>query len=62
MTYPPEFGGLFTLADITRNRLEGIAGFGQVMYALDDAWRIVAGGRCSYDRREGDARAEQPRR
>ena len=57
VTYPPEFGGLFTLADITRNRLEGIAGFGQVMYALDDAWRIVAGGRYSYDRREGDGRA-----
>ncbi|MCU0976827.1 MAG: TonB-dependent receptor [Steroidobacteraceae bacterium] len=44
----------FPLADIDRNRLEGVAGFGEATHALADRWRLTLGGRLSYDRREGD--------
>jgi len=59
VTYPPppEGFGLVTLADITRNRLEGLAAFGQATYSVSDSLRVVAGGRFSHDRREGDGRA-----
>ena len=57
VTYPPEAGGLVTLADVTRNRLEGLAAFGQATYSVSDSLRVVAGGRFSYDKREGDGRA-----
>lgn len=44
----------FPLADIDRNRLEGVAGFGETTYALADRWRVTFGGRLSRDQREGD--------
>jgi len=45
--------GGFPLADVSRNRLEGIAAFGQATYDLSDTWRLTFGGRASYDSREG---------
>jgi iron complex outermembrane receptor protein len=44
----------FPLADIDRNRLEGIAGFGEATYATGGRWRLTVGGRVSRDQREGD--------
>ena len=44
----------FPLADISRNRLEGLAGFGQATYSVSDRWRLTVGGRVSYDEREGE--------
>lgn len=46
----------FPLADIDRNRLEGVAGFGEATLALSDRWRVTLGGRLSADRREGRGR------
>lgn len=46
----------FPLADIDRNRLEGIAAFGEATYALADRTRLTFGGRLSRDQREGDGR------
>jgi iron complex outermembrane receptor protein len=46
--------GGFPLADISRNRLEGVAAFGQGTYALNDTLRLTLGGRASYDSREGE--------
>ncbi|RPI16670.1 MAG: hypothetical protein EHM60_01365 [Lysobacterales bacterium] len=45
--------GDLPLADVTRNRLEGVAAFGQASYAASDTLRLVVGGRASYDSREG---------
>jgi len=44
----------FPLADISRNRLQGVAGFGQGTYSVSDRWRLTVGGRVSYDEREGE--------
>jgi len=46
--------GGFPLAQISRNRLEGYAGFGEATYAVTDGLRLTAGGRWSHDHREGD--------
>jgi iron complex outermembrane receptor protein len=46
--------GGFPLAQISRNRLEGYAAFGEVSYSLHDALRLIAGGRLSWDKREGE--------
>jgi iron complex outermembrane receptor protein len=43
----------FPLADIGRNRLEGIAAFGEATYSASDRLRFTAGGRLSQDDREG---------
>ncbi|HSN72869.1 MAG TPA: TonB-dependent receptor [Steroidobacteraceae bacterium] len=43
----------FTLADINRNRLEGVAAFGEVTYQATDRLRLTVGGRYSDDEREG---------
>ncbi len=44
----------FALADIDRNRLEGIAAFGEATYPVSDRWRLTVGGRLSRDQREGE--------
>jgi iron complex outermembrane receptor protein len=44
----------FPLADIDRNRLEGVAAFGEATWSLADRWRLTLGGRLSHDRREGE--------
>lgn len=46
--------GGFPLAQVSRNRLEGLAAFGEATYKLTDRVRLTAGGRWSYDHREGD--------
>ncbi|HET9693713.1 MAG TPA: TonB-dependent receptor, partial [Steroidobacteraceae bacterium] len=46
----------FPLAQIDDNRLEGYAAFGQATYELTETLRLVAGGRFSWDRREGEGR------
>jgi iron complex outermembrane receptor protein len=43
----------FPLSQIDMNRLEGYAAFGEVRFDLTDALRLVAGGRFSWDEREG---------
>lgn len=43
----------FPLADIDRNRLEGVAAFGEATYSVSDRFRLTAGGRFSNDDREG---------
>jgi len=45
--------GGFPLAQISRNRREGIAGFGQATYGLTDTLRLTFGGRYSQDDIEG---------
>jgi iron complex outermembrane receptor protein len=45
--------GGFPLAQISHNRLEGYAVFGEAMYSIADTLRVVAGGRMSWDQREG---------
>lgn len=45
--------GGFPLADISRNRLEGIAAFGQATYDLTSRVRLTFGSRFSQDDREG---------
>ncbi len=45
--------GGFPLADISRNRREGVAGFGQLTYAFRDGLRLIAGARYSADEIEG---------
>ncbi len=44
----------FPLADVDRNRLEGLAAFGEATITLADRWRLTAGGRLSRDWREGE--------
>ena len=46
--------GGFPLSQISRNRLEGYAAFGEATYSLTDAVRVTAGGRFSWDQREGE--------
>lgn len=51
--------GLFTvasfpLADVDRNRLAGVAAFGEITFNLSDRMRLTAGGRYSLDDREGE--------
>ncbi len=46
-------GGL-PLADVRRNRLEGVAGFGEVLFHVSDALRFTVGARYSADAREGE--------
>ncbi len=43
----------FPLADITRNRLQGLAAFGEATYSLSPRTRVTVGGRLSRDEREG---------
>jgi iron complex outermembrane receptor protein len=45
--------GGFPLAQISRNRREGLAGFGQATYGLTDTLRLTFGGRYSRDDIEG---------
>lgn len=45
--------GGFPLAQVDRNRLEGWAAFGEATYSLAPGWRVTAGGRVSWDHREG---------
>lgn len=44
----------FPLAQISANQLEGYAAFGEMTYALTDTLRLIAGGRFSWDQREGE--------
>ena len=44
----------FPLAQITANRLEGYAAFGELTYSVTDTLRLVVGGRYSWDQREGE--------
>lgn len=46
--------GGFPLAQVSHNRLAGWALFGEATYALTDKVRVTAGGRSSWDRREGE--------
>ena len=46
--------GGFPLSQISRNRLEGYAAFGEATYSLTDAVRVTAGARFSWDQREGE--------
>jgi iron complex outermembrane receptor protein len=48
--------GSFPLAQVDRNRLEGYAVFGEARYDLTDTLRLTAGGRYSWDQREGEGR------
>lgn len=43
----------FPLAQISRNRLEGYAAFGQATWSVTDTLRLTAGARLSWDQREG---------
>jgi iron complex outermembrane receptor protein len=43
----------FPLADISHNRLEGYAAFGEATFSVTDRLRLTAGGRFSSDEREG---------
>jgi iron complex outermembrane recepter protein len=43
----------FPLADISRNRLDGVAVFGRVRLSVTDPLRLIIGGRYSSDGREG---------
>ena len=43
----------FPLAQISNNRLEGYAAFGEATYSVTDTLRLIAGGRYSWDQREG---------
>ncbi len=43
----------FYLSSVDRNRLQGIAAFGQLTYSLTDALRLTVGGRYSIDSRTG---------
>lgn len=45
--------GGFPLAQVTHNRLDGWALFGEATYAFTDNVRVTAGGRSSWDHREG---------
>lgn len=45
--------GSFPLADIARNRLAGVAAFGQATLDVTDRMRLTVGGRVSQDSREG---------
>jgi iron complex outermembrane receptor protein len=45
--------GGFPLAQISDNRLEGLAVFGEATYSMSEALRFTAGGRFSRDSREG---------
>ncbi len=44
----------FPLAQISANRLEGYAAFGEATYSVTETLRLVAGGRYSWDSREGE--------
>jgi iron complex outermembrane receptor protein len=44
----------FPLAQISYNRLEGYAAFGEARYSVTDSLRLVAGARFSWDKREGE--------
>ena len=46
--------GGFPLSQISRNRLEGYAVFGEATYSLTPVLRLTAGGRFSWDQREGE--------
>ena len=46
--------GGFPLAQVSHNRLDGWALFGEATYALTDSVRVTAGGRSSWDHREGE--------
>jgi iron complex outermembrane receptor protein len=48
--------GGFPLAQISHNRLEGVAAFGQATYSISEALRVTAGGRLSWDQRAGSGR------
>ncbi len=48
--------GGFPLMDVTQNKVQGIAGFGQATYDLTDAFRMTVGGRYSSDKRKGAGR------
>jgi iron complex outermembrane receptor protein len=54
VTNSGDFIAGFPLAQVSRNRLEGYAGFGEATFAISDGLRLTAGGRLSRDRREGD--------
>jgi len=43
----------FPLADVTSNRLEGLAAFGEATYSVSERLRLTFGGRYSDDEREG---------
>ncbi|KKC27009.1 TonB-dependent receptor [Sphingomonas sp. SRS2] len=43
----------FIASGVLHHRVKGIAAFGQATYDLNDAWRLTAGGRLSYDKRKG---------
>lgn len=45
--------GGFPLADVNRNRLAGLAAFGEATLSVSDGLRLTAGGRYSDDDREG---------
>ena len=46
----------FPVSLIDRNRIKGIAGFGQVTYDITDALHVIGGGRYSIDNRKGQGR------
>ena len=46
----------FPVSLIDRNRVKGIAGFGQLTYNVSDSLRVIAGGRYSADNRSGRGR------
>ena len=46
--------GGFPLAQVSHNQLDGWALFGEATYALTDTVRVTAGGRSSWDHREGE--------
>ena len=46
--------GGFPLAQVSHNRLDGWALFGEATYAVTDTVRVTAGGRSSWDHREGE--------
>jgi iron complex outermembrane recepter protein len=48
-----EIGG-FPVIDVTRNRSEGVAAFGQATYSWTDSLRTIVGGRFSHDKRSGE--------
>lgn len=46
----------FPVSLIDRNRIKGLAGFGQLTYNISDNFRVIAGGRYSVDTRTGRGR------
>src|ERR1700730_9919420 len=46
--------GGFPVVDVTHNRSEGVAAFGQATYSWTDSLRTILGGRFSHDKRSGE--------